>query len=240
MNRSLLALTAALTLITAPVWAEEEASQQAGGIISVSGTGTLNLTPDMAVIRAGVQSRAQSAKAALADNNSKMAALFAELEKADIAKKDIQTSNFNIYPEVVYPKRESNKPPQIVGYNVDNQVTVRIRKLENIGNVLNTLVSAGANNMSGLNFAVSNRQEKLDEARKAAIADARKKAELYATELGTGIKRLKSLVEGGGHHQQPVMMRAAKMEMAADAPVPVAQGEMSISVTINTKWELVK
>lgn len=225
--------------MTAPVLAEQ-ATTQTGGIISVSGTGTLNLSPDMAVISAGVQSKAETAKTALADNNQKMSALFAELKKAGIAEKDIQTSNFNIYPEVVYPKRDSNKPPQIVGYNVNNQVTVRIRKLENVGDVLTTLVSAGANNMSGLNFSVSNRKEKLDEARKAAIADARKKAELYASEIGTKIKRLKSLNEGGSHHPQPIMMRSAKMEMSADMAVPIAQGEMSISVTINTSWELAK
>lgn len=239
MHRSLLVLTATLGLMTLPVLAAEP-THPGGGIISVSGTGTLNLSPDMAIISAGVQSKAKSAKTALADNNSKMAALFAELEKAGIAKKDIQTSNFNIYPEVVYPKRESNKPPKIVGYNVNNQVTVRIRKLETVGDVLTTLVSAGANNMSGLSFAVSNRKEKLDEARKAAIADARKKAELYASETGTTIKRLKSLNEGGVSNPQPVMMRSAKMEMAADMAVPVAQGEMSISVTINTSWELAK
>lgn len=239
MNRSLLALTAALTLMASPALAQE-AAPQTGGIISVSGTGTLNISPDMAVISAGVQSKAKSAKKALSDNNKKMTALFAELEKAGIAKKDIQTSNFNIYPEIVYPKRESNKPPQIVGYNVNNQVTVRIRALENVGDVLTTLVSAGANNMSGLNFAVSNREEKLDEARKAAIADARKKAELYASEIGTKIKRLKSLNEGGSRHPQPVMLRSAKMEVSADMAVPIAQGEMSISVTVNTNWELAK
>ena len=237
MKKQFLTLATLLPLLVLPAHADEAK----GGMISVTGTGIIDMAPDMAVVSAGVQSRAKQAQQALAENNTKMQALFAELEKAGIDKKDIQTDNFNIHPEIVYPQNSKSsppRPPEIVGYIVNNQVGVKIRKLENVGSVLTALVQAGANNMSGLRFDVSDKATLMDKARKAAIADARAKAELYATELGTSIKRLTSLSENGGYQPPaPIMMRAAKMEMAASS-VPVAEGTMSMSITVNTSWEL--
>lgn len=236
MKPILFALVATIPLLATPVSAAPESQ---AGIISVTGKGSVSMTPDMAVVSAGVQTQKKQAKEALAENNRKMAALMAELKKAGIESKDIQTSNFNIHPQMVYPKQREAKPPRIVGYNVSNQVAVKIRKLESVGTVLTALVEAGANNMSGLHFDVSDKAEKLAEARKAAIADARAKAKLYADGVDVKIKRLKSLSENGSYAPSPVMMRAPKMEMMADAaPVPVAQGSMSLSININTSWEL--
>lgn len=236
MKKRLLILAALLPLMALPAAAQDTK----GGTLSVSGTGSINKAPDMASVSAGVQSRAETAQAALTDNNTKMQSLFDTLEAAGIEKKDIQTSNFNIHPQLVYPRvkdNEEEQAPKIVGYVVNNQVSVNIYKLDLVGSVLTALVDAGANNISGLSFDISDKDALLDEARKQAIADARAKAELYAKELGTSIKRLESLSESGGFQApQPVMMRA-KMELAA-APVPVAEGEMSISITVNTSWEL--
>jgi uncharacterized protein len=116
---------------------------------------------------------------------------------------------------------------------------VIIRKLDMVGSALTALVESGANNMSGLHFGVSDKEEKLDEARKAALADARAKATLYATELGTTLKRLSSMSESGGLMPQPIMLRAAKMDMAASS-VPVAEGSMTLSVSVSTIWEMAK
>ncbi|WP_180966724.1 SIMPL domain-containing protein [Cohaesibacter celericrescens] len=232
MRKHLLILAALVPMIMTPAMADETK----GGSISVVGMGIVEMAPDMAIVSAGVQSRSETAQAALAANNASMKALFDELEKAGIEKKDIQTANFNINPEIVYPKT-NKQAPQIVGYIVNNQVSVNIRKLENVGSVLTALVDAGSNNMSGLQFDVSNKTELLAQARKAAIADARQKAQLYATELGVKIKRLTSLSESGGYRPQPMMMRAAKMEMMS-ADVPVAEGSMQISISVNTSWEL--
>ncbi|WP_114009519.1 SIMPL domain-containing protein [Cohaesibacter intestini] len=237
MKKQFLALATVLPLLALPAHADEAK----GGTISVTGTGIIDMAPDMALVSAGVQSRAKQAQQALAENNTKMQALFAELEKAGIDKKDIQTDNFNIHPEIVYPQNNNSniqRAPEIVGYVVNNQVGVKIRKLENVGSVLTALVNAGANNMSGLRFDVSDKANLMDEARKAAIANARAKAELYATELGTSIKRLTSLSENGGNRPPvPMMMRAGKAEMMV-ADVPVAEGTLSMSITINTNWEL--
>lgn len=240
MKKHLLILATLIPMMaTAPVLAD--ASKPDGGMISVTGTGTINKAPDMASVSAGVEFRSETAQKALADNNAKMQALFGELEKAGIASEDIQTSSFNIRPEMVYPKPTDGgtpKPPQIVGYVVHNQVSVDIHDLGNVGSVLTALVGAGANDMSGLSFDIANKDALMQDARKAAIADARSKAELYATELGTSVERLVSLSEGGGYSApQPVMMRAAKMEAMASS-VPVAEGSMAISITITTSWEL--
>ena len=238
MKLNMPALVALMLLIALFTHFPAHAEEPKGGMISVEGTGLVEMVPDMASVSAGVQSRAKRVETALADNTTRMQALFAALEAAGIAKKDIQTSNFNIHPEIHYPKRDAKDPtPRIVGYQVNNQVSVTIRKLETIGAVLSSLVEAGANNLSGLQFGVSNKDSLIDAARKAAIKDARHKAELYAAELGVAIKRLTSLSEHGGHRPQPKLMRAMAMESAA-APVPVAEGALQMSVTVNTSWEL--
>ena len=245
MKHILITCLALLPLLASPITAQADeadkhVNKHKGGTISVNGTGSINLPPDMARVSAGVMSRAKTAQAALADNNTKMTALIDELKKAGIKAKDIQTNNFNIHPDIIYPKRETRKPPQIVGYSVNNQVSVKIRELKKVGPVLTALVNAGANNMSDLSFDISNRKDRLAEARKKAITDARAKADLYAAEAGSKIKRMISLSEGGGSfNPRPVMMaRSAKMEMVS-SDVPVAEGSMSLSITVHTQWELV-
>ena len=235
MKKSLIIVTALLSLTILPAQAQDAKV----GTISVTGEGSLHASPDMAILSAGVESIAKTAKEALADNNGKMAALMAELEKAGLQKKDIQTSNFNISPQMVYPdNRSTNKAPEVVGYAVNNRATIRIHDLASVGSVLTALVSAGANDISGLSFDISDKAKLLDEARKEALADARHKAELYASELGTSIDKLQSLSESGGFRSpQPIMMRAVKLE-AMSSDVPVAEGEMEVSITVNTSWFL--
>lgn len=244
MKRFCITLAAILALISTPAMAgnhqatNHQATSHQAGTLSISGTGKVNMVPDIAIIYVGVESRAQTTKDALADNSRKMAALFATLEKAGIDKKDMQTSDFHIYPQMHYPNKAGQTPPKIIGYIVNNQLTVKIRDLAKGGTVLTALVDAGANNMSGLRFDVANKKAKLEEARIAALADAKAKANLYAAELGSEIKRLKSLSETSHNAPRPVMMRAAAMKMEMDAAVPVAEGSMSFSITINTVWEL--
>ena len=237
MRKPFLVLATILPLIALPAAAAESTS----GTLTISGKGSITKAPDMAILSAGVESRAKTAKEALADNNSKMQALFAELENAGIEKKDIQTDNFNINPELVYPRAEANeepKPPRIVGYRVNNRVTVSIHALDTVGSVLTALVNAGSNDISGLRFDIADKGELLNEARKAAIADARAKAELYASELGIGIKRLKSLSEGSSPiAPRPMMMRAMDTE-AVMSKVPVAEGSLDFDVSVSTVWEL--
>nr|WP_320141351.1 SIMPL domain-containing protein [uncultured Cohaesibacter sp.] len=235
MNKRLITLTALLFLTALPAAAEETKA----GMISVSGTGSLSAAPDMAILSAGVESRAENAKEALADNNAKMAKLMAELKKAGIKEKNIQTSNFNIHPQLVYSDSKAQpQAPKVVGYVVSNRATLRIHDLGSVGSVLTALVNAGANDISGLSFDISNKEKLLDEARKEALADARHKAELYAKELGTDLASLQSLSESGGfRNPQPMMLRAAKMESVA-SDVPVAEGEMEVSITLNASWFL--
>ena len=235
MKKSLITLTALMCLAALPA----AASDSNKGTISVSGKGSLSAAPDMATLSAGVESRAKEAKDALADNNTKMAKLMEELKKAGIKDKDIQTTSFNIHPQLVYPNSASeNRAPEVVGYVVSNRATVRIADLGSVGSVLTALVEAGANDISGLTFDISNKQALLDEARKEALADARHKADLYAKELGTKLNKLESLSESGGFQTpQPMMMRAAKFE-AISSDVPVAEGEMEVTITVNASWYL--
>ncbi|WP_316860250.1 SIMPL domain-containing protein [uncultured Cohaesibacter sp.] len=226
-----IAIMALLALLTLPA----TASELGKNTISITGSGIVKAEPDMAIVSAGVETRAKDAKAALSENNSKMAALMEALQEAGIDKKDIQTSNFNISPQLTYPK-DQDRAPEIVGYAVNNQITIQIRQFDKIGNVLTSLVNSGANDISSLRFDVSDKSELLDTARKAALADARHKAELYAKELGAEIHGLRSLSESSGFDSlaAPEMKRA----MSISSDVPVAGGSVDLSISVNTTWIL--
>lgn len=193
----------------------------------------------MASLSAGVQSRAATAQEALKENNNKMAALFNELSKAGIDKKDIQTNHFNIHPVISHPKAGKNRTPKITSYSVENKVIIRIRDMEKTGSVLAALVKAGANSISNLSFDISDKKARLDEVRKAALLDARQKANIYAETLGRSIKELVSLSEAGSPDFRPLRAaQALSMDMLNESEVPVSGGELKLSISIKTSWAL--
>ena len=224
----------------------DEPSQSKGGILNINGIGEVLVVPDIAVLNAGVVSRADTARMALNDNSEKMSRLFDELGKAGILKKDIQTSNFRIYPEVTnrVVKRVYNSTfngtenvPVVVGYKVENQVTVQIREMEVVGNVITALVDVGANNMSNLSFQSSDMEKYMKEARQLAIKDAQEKANLYATGIGAKVDHLVSMTEMGGAvpvRRMAMLAADSMMEKAA----PVSGGEISARIEVSTSWEL--
>ena len=122
--------------------------------ISVNGVGEVKAKPDMALINSGVISEARTAREALAKNNTAMAAVIAALKSAGIADQDVQTSNFSVSPQ--YPPYQANQPAvqHIVGYQVSNQVTARVKNLAKLGAVLDALVQVGANQISGISFDI--------------------------------------------------------------------------------------
>jgi hypothetical protein len=125
----------------------------------------------------------------------------------------------------------------VVGYDVNNMVTVVIRKIDTLGAVLDAAVAAGSNQIHGISFMVSKPDAMLDAARKEALADARRKAEIYASAGGFALGPIISLNEGGGY-QPPVPVMAKSVAMSADAAVPVAQGEQSLAVDVSVVWEI--
>lgn len=212
------------------------------GTIAIEGRGEVAAAPDMATINSGVTSQGATAREALDANTSAMAELIAALKEAGIEARDIQTSGFSVNPNYVYTdERDANgytMPPKINGYQVSNTVTVAVRKLETLGAILDKSVTVGANTVNGVSFSVADPSELFNEARKAAFADARAKAELYATAAGSALEDIVSISETQGFNQPQPYPMYAKAEMAADAPVPVEAGELSFAINVNVQWEL--
>ena len=207
-------------------------------IISISGLGEVKARPDMATISTGVVSEAVSAKDALAKNNTAMAAVIAALKNAGIGEDDIQTSNFSVSPK--YPPYQPNQTgvQRIVGYEVSNQVTASVKNLKNLGPILDTLVQSGSNQINGISFGIDEPKKALNDARKKAVADARAKAELYAEAAGVSLGRVVQISESGAITPPVPMMRMAVQTAAADASVPIAAGQQTVSATVSITYEI--
>ena len=224
-HRALLALAAGL-LLAAPVRADSLPPA-----ISVSGEATVSVPPDLAEVDAGVTSDAKTAREASETNNAAMGKLLVALKAAGIDARDIQTSRLSLQPQ-----NAANRtgPSAIVGYRASNRVTVRLRDVTKVANTIDMLVAAGANDIGGINFMVSQASKLLDDARTQAVADARRKAEIYAKAAGVTLGAPLSISEEGS----PGPVFRAKMAAAPMAATPVAQGEETLSVTINVTWAI--
>lgn len=233
MQRLPIAAAALAVLFAAtPLHAEEAKMPR---VISLSGHGEVKSAPDLAFVTTGVLTQGITAAEALAANTQAMNALFAALKQAGIDEKDVQTSSFMVQPRYDYT---NNQAPKLVGYDVSNNVTVTVRKIADLGPLLDKLVQSGSNQISGISFDVSKPDAALDEARKLATADATRRAKVYAEALGVTLGPVLSVSEGT-NYQPPVPMLRGKVMMAdAAAPVPVAAGEQSLSVDVNITWEI--
>ncbi len=204
--------------------------------ISLSGHGEVRMAPDLAIVTVGVMNSAATAREALDANTKSMEGIMAALSNASIEARDIQTSNFSVNPRYDYDQNNA-QPPKVIGYDVSNNVTVTVRKLDGLGAVLDQVVSSGSNQINGIQFQVSKPEAATDEARKLAVADAQRKAKVYADASGVALGPIVSLSEGGGY-QPPVPLYKSMRAEAASADVPIAQGEQAISVDVNITWEI--
>lgn len=208
-------------------------SQPVNRTISVSGSGKVFMTPDIAYITIGVHTESATATAAVSDNNEQAQAVIAALQAAGIDAKDIQTSNFSIYPQQQYD--DQGKPTGEIRYSVDNSVMVTVRDVANVGDLLDTVVKAGANTINGIQFDVENRTAALSEARKAAIADARAKAQELAKAAGVELGEVQTISEytsGGPQPLYDLRAGAPAAEMAASVPVQTGQMQVTLEVSV--------
>lgn len=224
-------------------------------VLSISAEGKSTRDPDLAVFSAGVTTQGKSAAEALAENSKAMTQVIASLKRGGIADRDIQTNNLSINPIYSNPERDAQLaaqsqgrayvplPPEqqiakIIGYSVSNNVSVRQRKLGDYGKVIDTLVTAGANQVNGPAFQLDNSDAALDEARVAAVKTARQRATLYAGAAGLKVVRILSINESGGYYVQPqVAFVKAARDSAAAAP-PVQAGELQLTANVTVLFEL--
>ena len=238
-------LGAALTVATAAPAAMAQAPAPAADTMfrattfNLSAHGETRIAPDMASISLGVMTEGKTAAEALAANATRMTAVIASLKKAGIAEKDIQTSGLNLNPQYRYVE---NQPPQLIGYQVTNQVTVTVRDLKKLGAAVDATVAAGANQVNGIGFGLADPTAAENAAREAAVKALGAKAELYARATGYRISRLVTLSEGGGYSAPPPMPMLAMAGRAEfkDAATPVAGGELRVRIDITGLYELTR
>jgi uncharacterized protein len=202
--------------------------------ISVTGEARISAAPDMARIDAGVISEARTAREASDANNAATGKVLLALKGAGIDEKDYQTSRLSLQPQNS-PSRPG-VPPTIVGYRASNRVTINLHEVGKLANVIDTLVGAGANDIAGINFVVSQTSKLLDEAREQAIADARRKAEIYAKAAGVTLGAPLSIVEAG--MPAPITFRRMAAGAGAAEATPIALGEEMLQVTVSVSWAI--
>jgi uncharacterized protein len=200
-------------------------------LVTVTGEASLSVAPDAAVIRIGVTSVGKTAKAASEANAKEMTAVLAAIKANGIAARDIQTSRLSLQPQ--YDPNKAGTA-RLLGFQVTNQLTITIRDIGKLPELLDSAVGAGANEMSGIEFIVSKQSNLLDQARDDAIADARRKAELYAKAAGAKIGAVVAITEEGATSPHPVMKA-----LRAGA-VPIAPGEQTLRASVTVSYELMQ
>lgn len=221
-----------LALLAWPALADESPVAR----ISVSGQGESSLAPDMAVVSLSVTREAETAREALDSSSTAMRQVIQAMGDIGIAERDLQTTNFSIQPRYVYPESRKNQPdqaPRIVGYRVSNSLSVRVRDIAKVGEVLDTAIELGVNDGGQLLLTNDDPGAALEQARVAAVKDALAKAATLAEAAGVKTGDIISLSEHTMSPRPKAMMASAEMGMmrAADS-VPVATGENIYQVTV--------
>ncbi|GLV20584.1 SIMPL domain-containing protein [Sphingobium sp. Cam5-1] len=253
----LVAVTGATSAVQAQLPAASPVLTPEETLLVVSGEGQSRRIPDVALFSAGVVTQGKTGGEALGANATRMNDVVNALKRAGIADRDIQTSALSLQPQYSNPEQEAQirarmtrepyiapaqpQAPRIIGYEARNNVQVRVRKLGEMGRIIDTLVQAGANQVDGPSFTLDEPKGALDEARTEAVREARSRAELYARAAGLRISRILSISEGGGYYPQPIVV-TGRMAGAPPAPPPppspVAPGELMLGATVSIQFAL--
>lgn len=210
-------------------------------LLSFAVTEEIKSAPDRASIGAGVMTQAPTAVEAMRLNAAAMDRVVRAIKARGIADRDIQTSGISLSPQYDYSGQQNGQPPRLIGYQVSNQVRITTADIARLGPLLDTLVSAGGNNIDGPNFFVADPEALLDTARDAAVRRAADRALRYARAAGYRTVTLVSLSEGGAVPPQPMpMYRMAADAVGAAAPTPVQPGQVSNSVTISVQYRMAR
>ncbi len=223
-------------LVTPHVQARDAESMRR---IVVTGEGSAAVAPDMAVLNLSVMREAPTAREALSANSEAMAKVVAAMKRFAIEDRDLQTSGFNIQPRYVYsPKNNGGQSRKLTGYTVRNSLTVRVRDIERVGEVLDTSVTLGVNEGGSVTFTNADPSDVIREARIAAVKDARDKAQTLAQAADVRLGPLQEMSEQS-HNPGPMPVMRAEMSMAArDGAVPIAQGENSYQVQVHLTFAI--
>jgi uncharacterized protein len=206
-------------------------------LIEVSGEASVSAKPDFARVTLGVTTTGKDAREAMTMNAKSVNALISLLKAEGVAEADIQTSSLAVSPQFSNVNSASSAPQTIIGYHVSDMVTVTARDISRLGALIDKAVDAGANAMYGISYGENDPGALLDKARPLAVADAIRKAEIYASAGGAKIGRLMSLSELPGASRVP-FARFASAQAIGAAPTPIEAGEEKLTVTITAQFEL--
>lgn len=206
--------------------------------IVVNATGEVRVSPDKATINIGVESRAATAAAAAAQNSQKQRAVIEAIKARGVPAEQISTSNFSVIPETRYD-REGQAAPRVLSYRVVNSVTVELRRMDQVGPVLDASLAAGANQINSMSFGVQNADSARRAALGAAVTKARLDAETIARAAGGTLGTLLEVTAMDFGTPRPMYMRAEMSAQAADKSVPVEPGQETITAGVNVRWQFV-
>lgn len=244
-------LTLALTLVllalvvVANGWLGEQASAQTVAQeptegerrVTVTGSGRVEIESDLATVRLGVETQADTAAEALEENNIRVTEVLSATQAAGIDETDIQTRDFRIEP-VYRPDQPQpqEQPQQLVGYRVINIVEVTVRDLDSMGELLDTVVAVGANQVQGIRFQVADRAQLIDQAREEAVSNAQAKAEQLTSLLDATLGEVLTIESFGETPPQPIFF--AEDAAVGGAGVPVAPGTQFVEATVSITWRI--
>lgn len=206
-------LVAALFLTPARAQSVEPKSPAEARVVVV-GEGSVTVAPDYVRIRSGVSTYAKTVKEARDTN--------------------IQTSEFSIEP--VYASPSPPGGPKLSGYRVSNQVNVTIHQISQVGEILDRLVRTGATDAENIAFLISDREKALDQARVAAVANAKHKADLYARASGVNLGRVAWITEGSDF--EPIAPMGVARPKMASSPAPIERGENTITARVTIGFDI--
>ena len=232
------ALVCGAAFVAAAIWvgivaARAQQPPPAARVV-VIGEGSVSVAPDYAEISGGVTTRAKTAKDASDTNAKVMTAITAALRDSGIEPKDIRTSRFSVQP--IYTQ-QPNTEAKLSGFSAVNEVRVTVRQIAKLGELLDRLVAAGATDLGNIEFLRSDSAKALDQAREAAVADARRKAELYAQAAGLSLGRVAWITEDAGY-APPMPMAAMRAGQTGGMPPPIAPGEETLRVRITVGFDI--
>lgn len=220
---------------SAPLSAQQGVTTSTIPQIAVSSHAEVKVVPDRAKIQISVQTRAETAAAAAAENARKQKAVIDALRALGIDAKDISTSGYNVYPEQRY---EPNREPVVIGYNVTNTLVVELKSTNMVGAAIDAALAKGANMISSLQFYASNTDAARQEAIALAVRKARSDAEAVARAAGGSITGLLE-VSVGSHYApppRPMELRVRGAVASAQADTPISAGDQVVAVDITTRW----
>jgi uncharacterized protein YggE len=197
--------------------------------ITITGTGKVTYTPDIAHVNVGASSDGKTAAEAWQKNAEIVKKVFDALKKMNVAAKDMKTTGLNVSPRYHYVK---DQPPRLLGYTATYNLTITVRNLDKLGAILDGAVEAGANRNMGISFGCSDPEKLLDQARARAIRDARKKAEIYVTGAGAALGQVITISEGNVAPWRHFRYDHAMPASAGELRIAAGEQDMSVSVTV--------